>query len=128
LEARLEREYTTRRCGTSGGRWRCRATPGERSVAIALIDLILRLVWTGSWDLRRPCFERIERELDLPRQIGGSCYDGLLLAARVIEEWPARAHALIAELKVPSLERQLARWWKHLADDVRKTLGDLISA
>jgi TniQ len=95
-------------------------------VAIALIDLILQLFWIGStWEVRKGYYEHIEDELELPEKLGRSSYDGLLIAAWVLEDWPARAQRVSRELKVASIEERLVRW-VNMDPEIRRQLERLL--
>jgi TniQ len=96
------------------------------TTAVALIDLILGIAWIGSRpELRRLCFARIEYELGLTSRLSRHCYDGLLIAAWVLEQWPGRAASLSLELKVPAASGQLVLW-DHLPPETSESLQCLV--
>ena len=96
------------------------------STAVALIDLTFGLAWIGSrMDLRRRCFEQIEDVLGATQRLGSCCYDESAIAGWVLEQWPDRAHAASAGLKVPPPLQQLVLW-EHLPEDVREDLRELL--
>jgi hypothetical protein len=75
-----------------------------------LIDLLLALVWLAAHPDLRPClYGRIERDLSLPDRIGRESYDGLLLAAWLLDQWPGRLHEAMEELRVPALPWTVGR-------------------
>jgi hypothetical protein len=97
------------------------------AVVVPLIDLIVGLVWIGSRkDTRDAVLARIESELELSQKLTGSPYDGLLLAAWVMDAWPDRARGLSADLKVPPLNGQLI-FWDHLPHETREKLRQFIA-
>jgi hypothetical protein len=96
------------------------------TTAVALIDLILGIAWIGSRpELRRLCFARLEYELGLTSRFGSRGYDGLLIAAWVLDQWPGRALSLSSELKVPAPGGQLVLW-DHLPPETSESLRRLV--
>jgi hypothetical protein len=98
-------------CRTTG-RVEWPSLPGmDWDTTIALIDLVLGLVWnTVNAPWREGYLKRIQNELGLADRIGHGGYEGVLLAAWHLEEWPYRLLAAIKELNMPSLEVQLMRF------------------
>lgn len=77
---------------------------------IALIDMVLALAWLGSdRKARERCFGEIERGLELTAPLEGSSYDGLLLAAWILQDFLARVRWLEQTLKTDPLEARLLR-------------------
>jgi len=80
------------------------------ATAISLIDLLLAVIWVASIpDLRQSFYRGIEQSLGLSRRIGLESYDGLLLAAWLLDEWPARLRGAMAELQVQRLPWRIGR-------------------
>jgi hypothetical protein len=96
----------------ASGRFQWSSLPEtDWDTTIALIDFVLALVWNKAnarW--REGYLDLIQNELDLPGPIGHRGYEGVLLAAWHLEEWPRRLHLAIEALNMPSLDVQLMRF------------------
>lgn len=98
----------------------------EWAVAVALIDFVLDIAWTRTDpEVRRRCYQSLERELGCERPLKGSCHDGLTIASWTLEEWPTRARWLSQELKAPPLEQRLT-CRKLLDPGTREKLAQLL--
>jgi hypothetical protein len=98
----------------------------EWDTLVALIDLLLGIVWIGSTpELRRNCLAQVESDLGLPQKFARDSYAGLLIAAWMLRDWPNRVHRTVAELRVPGISEQLARW-ERLDPHVHEALGQLL--
>lgn len=84
----------------------------EWPVAVAFFDVLLGMVWNGSKNqFRKQLFTRIRRDLDLTEEIGDGHYDGLLILAWLLDEWPQHLRIAMATLKVARPRRQIDRWY-----------------
>jgi transposase len=79
-------------------------------VAMAFFDILLGMVWNApksrSCD---PLLARIRRDLDLTENPGEGHYEGLLILAWLLDQWPQRLRIALASLKAPHPRQQLQR-------------------
>ncbi len=98
----------------------------ELPIAVALIDFVLSIAWTPTeHNVRRRCYEFLERELDCERPLKGSCHDGLTIAGWILEEWPARLRWFGQALKAAPVKEQLGSR-VGLEPQMRERLMELI--
>ncbi len=95
------------------------------STAVTLIDFVLSVAHSGLVEQRKQTFERIAQEIDLPRPLNGMCHDGLIIAAWILADWPARAEWLSDVLTSRPLEEKLADG-KHLDAVLHQDLLELV--
>jgi transposase len=97
-------------------------------VAMALFDVLLGAVWIDTRPVaRRRLFTRIEGDFGrdaLGKDLTGS-YEGLMILAWILAEWPDRVRTTIAIVQAPRPRRQIERW-RDLDDGIRQTLLDLL--
>ncbi len=64
-----------------------------------LIGKLLKLIWNpANVERRREFLHQIEDELELPKRLGFSSYDGLVIAAWLLEKWPTRVRWAVRAL------------------------------
>ena len=81
----------------------------EWPIAVALIDFVLSIAWTPTeHNVRRRCYQFLEREFDCEGPLKGSCHDGLTIAGWILEEWPARLRWFCQALKARPVEERLS--------------------
>jgi hypothetical protein len=81
----------------------------EWPIAVALIDFALSIAWTPTEpNVRRRCYEFLERELDCEGPLKGSCHDGLTIAGWILEEFPSRLRWFGEALKTAPVEARLS--------------------
>lgn len=92
----------------------------EWPVAMAFFDVLLGMVWNGPKDrFRNQLFARIRRDLGLTEDLGDGHYEGLLILAWLLDQWPQHIPIAIATLRVPRPSQQLKRWPRLPADTKR---------
>jgi transposase len=83
----------------------------EWPVAVAFFDVLLGMVWNGPQNrFRNQLLARLRRDLDLAEEFGDGHYEGLLLLAWLLDQWPQHLRIAMATLKVPRPRRQIDRW------------------
>jgi hypothetical protein len=90
------------------------------TVAIALFDALLDMVWLKAVPRsKHPLLARMKDDLGLTDGVGKSSYDGLLILAWLLENWPRRFVEAVETLQVPC-PRRASKRWQYLDPDVRR--------
>jgi transposase len=102
--------------------------PVDWLIIMALFDVLLGAIWTDTKPkARRQLFARIARDLgrdELGDDPAGN-YEGMLILAWMLNDWPERARAAISILRAPRPRRQVARQ-QHLEEEIQREVEKLL--
>lgn len=93
--------------------------------AMALFEFLLGMVWDGpAHRLRNQLFARVHRDWDLTEELGDKHYDGLLILAWLLDQWPQHLQVAAAILETPHSPQQLRRW-RRLDLGLKASIGQV---
>lgn len=97
-------------------------------LAMALFDVLLDMMWFEAVPRsEHPLFACMKEDLRLTAGLGTESYDGLLILAWLLEQWPQRVHAAVATLGVVCPRRTNKRW-QYLHPEIKRDVEALLKA